>query len=177
MHSCTSFAPIVDARSNVLILGSMPGVRSLMLRQYYGHPQNRFWPMIAAVCEEPFLPDAYDDRLQILRKHRIALWDVLASCEREGSLDSAISDEQSNDFAAFFQEFPKIKKICFNGGKAHQAFKKYHKALLADLHIEAIALPSTSPANARWRLSTLVDAWRGALFPPCQRRFDSPRNA
>lgn len=163
MNQCTSFAPVADHNSKLMILGSMPGVRSLTLQQYYGHPQNRFWPLLTAVLGAEKVPEKYEDKLHLLLNNNIALWDVLAFCERNGSLDSAITAEVSNDFPAFLQNHPSIKKICFNGGKAQQAFRKHHKALFNQSDIKYAALPSTSPANASWRFPMLFEAWQSAL--------------
>ena len=147
---CIGLRPNIDKDCRALILGSMPGVKSLEAQQYYAHPQNRFWPMMAHLLGEE-LPSAYEEKLAMLLRHHIALWDSIGSCEREGSLDSAIRDEQGNDFAALLQEYPGIRAIYFNGGKSAQAFKRYNKALLARPDIAFHAMPSTSPANARWR--------------------------
>lgn len=163
MNQCIGFSPVADDECATLILGSMPGLRSLELQEYYGHPQNRFWPLIASLYNEGEVPKDYSGRLRLLLDRRIALWDVLAVCTRRGSLDSAISGEQSNDFAAFFKRYPKIKKVCFNGNKAYLSFKRHQKALLADINLDYEALPSTSPANAKWRLAALIARWRQAL--------------
>ena len=142
MSECQSFDPVADTDSRLLILGSMPGVRSLQMQQYYGHPQNRFWPLVTMLLD-----------------NRIALWDVLGYCEREGSLDSDITCEQPNDLAGFLQNHPQIHTICCNGGKAAATFKKYTRQL--DLQrITVHFLPSTSPANARWSLTKLLEAWQ-----------------
>ena len=118
---CIGLRPNIDKDCRALILGSMPGVKSLEAQQYYAHPQNRFWPMMAHLLGEE-LPSAYEEKLAMLLRHHIALWDSIGSCEREGSLDSAIRDEQGNDFAALLQEYPGIRAIYFNGGKSAQAF-------------------------------------------------------
>lgn len=159
MSECQSFAPVAASDSRLLILGSMPGVRSLQLQQYYGHPQNRFWPLLAALLGYQEVPAAYADRKRMLIDNRIALWDVLGYCEREGSLDADITGERPNDLAGFLQRHPQIHTICCNGGKAAAAFKKYTRQL--DLQgITVHCLPSTSPANARWRLPLLLEAWQ-----------------
>lgn len=159
MSECQSFAPVAASDSRLLILGSMPGVRSLQLQQYYGHPQNRFWPLLAALLGYQEVPAAYADRKRMLIDNRIALWDVLGCCEREGSLDADITGERPNDLAGFLQRHPQIHTICCNGGKAAAAFKKYTRQL--DLQgITVYCLPSTSPANARWRLPLLLEAWQ-----------------
>lgn len=161
---CICFAPSIDARTHTLILGSMPGIRSLTLQQYYGHPQNRFWPLMTTLLGFPVVPDRYEQRLQMLLEKHIALWDVLAACERDGSLDAAITKERSNDFPALFRQYPHIKKVCFNGTKAFQSFKKHQSPLLAQPGITYFELPSTSPANAKWRLPMLEEVWSKALY-------------
>lgn len=163
MNQCIGFSPVVNDECTMLILGSMPGLRSLERQEYYAHPQNRFWPLIASLYNEGDVPKHYSERLRLLLARRIALWDVLAACTRPGSLDCAISDEKSNDFAAFFKRYPKIEKICFNGNKAYASFKKHQRALLADANFTYEALPSTSPANAKWRTAALIARWREAL--------------
>ncbi len=159
---CIGLPPSIDKGCRALILGSMPGVKSLEEQQYYAHPQNRFWPMMAHILGEK-LPSIYEDRLAMLLDHHIALWDSIGRCEREGSLDSAIREEQGNDFTALLQTYPGIQAICFNGGKSAQAFRRYNKPLLKRKDIAFYAMPSTSPANARWRLPMLEETWRNAL--------------
>ena len=154
--------PVFDSRSRVLLLGTMPSPASREQGFYYGHPQNRFWRVIAAIFDEP-APRTIEEKRDMLLRHHIALWDSIGSCEREGSLDSAIRNEQGNDFAALLQAYPGIRAIYFNGGKSAQAFKRYNKALLARPDIAFHAMPSTSPANARWRLPMLEETWRKAL--------------
>lgn len=163
--NCIGFPPSIDDTCHTLILGSMPGVTSLEQQQYYAHPQNRFWPLMARLLEEPAVPLVYEERLQMLLRHHIALWDSLDTCDRDGSLDSAIKNEQGNDFTALLAKYPKIKTICFNGGKSAQAFKRYNKALLSRRDIAFYALPSTSPANARWRLEMLAAKWGEVIRP------------
>ena len=159
---CIGLRPNIDKDCRALILGSMPGVQTLEAQQNYAQPQNRFWPMMAHLLGEA-LPSAYEEKLAMLLRHHIALWDSIGSCERKGSLDSAIRNEQGNDFAALLQEYPGIRAIYFNGGKSAQAFKRYNKALLARPDIAFHAMPSTSPAYARWRLPMLEETWRKAL--------------
>ncbi|MDD6134553.1 MAG: DNA-deoxyinosine glycosylase [Selenomonadaceae bacterium] len=163
--NCIGFPPSIDDACHTLILGSMPGVTSLEQQQYYAHPQNRFWPLMARLLEEPAVPLVYEERLQMLLRHHIALWDSLDTCDRDGSLDSAIKNEQGNDFTALLAKYPKIETICFNGGKSAQAFKRYNKTLLSRRDIAFYALPSTSPANARWRLEMLAAKWGEAIHP------------
>lgn len=161
MTVISSFAPVSHSDAKVLILGSMPGVASLQAQQYYAHPRNAFWSMILHVFKaERNL--SYEDRLQILRDHKIALWDVLENCTREGSLDSAIRDEVPNDFQTFMADHPSITHIFFNGKKAWMAFEKLVMPTL-DLQGREIVfstLPSTSPANASHNFHAKLAIWR-----------------
>lgn len=164
MERCVGFAPSVDENCTTLILGSMPSVKSLEQNQYYAHPQNRFWKLMAIFFNDGgVIPSIYERRLQMLRENHIALWDSIDSCVREGSLDSAICDEVANDFTAFLEKYPNIVRICFNGGKSFQCFKKYNKEVLKNPKIQFFKLPSTSPANARFRLADLQEKWQEAL--------------
>ncbi len=138
-----SFPPIAAEGCKVLILGSMPSVTSLEKHQYYGHKQNDFWPMMFAFFEQSYT-DAYPVKQKLLMEHGIALWDVLSSCEREGSLDSNILNEMPNDINGLLAQYPTIEYIVFNGGKAYQSFKRYFPELLVQKHW--IKMPSTSPA-------------------------------
>ena len=157
---CQGFRPSIDEHCTHLILGSMPSVASLEAQQYYAHPQNRFWPMMARILEQAPPPADYPERLAMLRRHHIALWDSIAVCERKGSLDADIKNEQGNDFTALLAHYPHIHTICFNGGKSYQCFTKYNKPLLSRPDIHFHQLPSTSPANARWNMEKLTAAWR-----------------
>ena len=163
MERLIGFAPSIDENCTTIILGSMPSVKSLEQQQYYAHPQNRFWKLMAIFFNEGIIPTIYQERLELLRKNHIALWDSIDSCIREGSLDSAICDEVPNDFKALFAKYPKIKTICFNGGKSFQCFKKYNKDILKDKTYTFYTLPSTSPANAKFRLPMLQEVWQQAL--------------
>ena len=159
MSECQSFDPVADTDSRLLILGSMPGVRSLQMQQYYGHPQNRFWPLVTMLLGYAEVPLDYADKKQMLLDNRIALWDVLGYCEREGSLDSDITCEQPNDLAGFCRIIRRYILSAVMAGKAAAAFKKYTRQL--DLQrITVHFLPSTSPANARWSLTKLLEAWQ-----------------
>ena len=140
----SSFPPIADSSSEVLILGSMPGAESLRKQQYYGHPRNHFWKLICAVSDEQFIEN-YEARTDMLLRNGVALWDVLGSCLREGSLDTNIKDEVPNDLSAFLDVHPGIDTICFNGQKAYQLFKRYFPDAAADC--KCAVLPSSSPAN------------------------------
>jgi len=142
-HRISSFPPIVGKACKVLILGSMPSVTSLEKHQYYGHKQNDFWPMMFDYFGEPYCDD-YKIKKELLMTHGIALWDVLSSCEREGSLDSNITDELPNDIPWLIEQNPSISHILLNGGKAYQSFKKFFPDLLNEKR--CIKMPSTSPA-------------------------------
>ncbi len=156
-----AFPPVAREDARILILGSMPGVASLEAGQYYAHPRNAFWPimgeMFGAGPDKP-----YEERLEILKAQGIALWDVLASCERKGSLDSDILYEVPNDFAGFFTAHPGICRILLNGGKAAAGFRKYG-ALHAPSGAAVTQLPSTSPAHAARSFAEKCAAWREGL--------------
>lgn len=162
MKKCKSFKPSIDEHSTVLILGSMPGVKSLEEQQYYAHPQNRFWKVMASICNEPKLYEfAYDLKLKTLLNSNIALWDTIKSCKREGSLDSDIQNETPNDIKGLLKNYPNIKIICLNGNKSYSAFKKYFPDLLEKYNCHK--MPSTSPANARYSLDILIKEWSKVL--------------
>lgn len=163
MNRLIGFAPSIDENCTTLILGSMPSVKSLKEQQYYAHPQNRFWKLMFIFFNNGEIISNYQSKLAMLRQHHIALWDSIDSCIREGSLDSAIYDEIPNDFNTLFTKYPKINTICFNGGKSFQCFKKYNKDLLKNPRFTFYTLPSTSPANARFRLPMLQQEWQQAL--------------
>lgn len=158
MKTCKSFNASADKNSKVLILGSMPGVKSLEEAQYYAHPQNRFWKVMGKICSEPDLYKfSYSDKLKTLLKHHIALWDTIGTCSREGSLDSEIKNEKPNDIIKLLKKYPEIKAIFLNGNKSYSAFKKYFPDLLEKY--ECFKMPSTSPANARYSLDLLIREW------------------
>ena len=157
---CVGLLPSVDASARILILGSMPGTASLSAQQYYAHPANRFWPLMAHLLNEPAVPKVYEERLSMLHRHHIALWDSIDTCDREGSLDSDIRNVKANDFNAFLKKWPNIRTIGLNGGKAYATFAKSNQSLLSRPGLRILKLPSTSPANARWRIDDLIEAWR-----------------
>ncbi len=165
MQVC-SFPPIARKDAKVLILGSMPGVASLAANQYYAHPRNAFWGIMDALFEAG--PDlAYTNRVARLMTQRIAVWDVLKTCVRGGSLDSSIVEETivPNDFAEFFAVHRKIEKVCFNGTKAENAFRRYVLPGLTGIkaRVEFVRLPSTSPAHAGQSFEKKLAAWRKGL--------------
>ena len=154
-----SFAPIADTSAEVLILGTMPGERSLAISQYYGHGGNHFWKILFELHDKPNSKD-YAQRTCLLIESRIALWDVLKACEREGSADSAILQEEANDFAAFFTYHPRIRLIAFNGKNAAVFFQKHVSTVIPLPHV---ILPSTSSANGWLSYEQKVAEWRKAL--------------
>ena len=159
------FAPVARADASLLILGSMPGQASLQAQAYYAHPRNAFWRILADVLGFP--PDLpYTARLEILQANGIALWDVLASCHRPGSLDADIDDATTvvNDFASFLQQHPHITRICFNGAKAESSWRKQVQPLLGSTReLALLRLPSTSPAHAGMPYEAKRALWANAL--------------
>jgi hypoxanthine-DNA glycosylase len=164
MPRLQGFPPIAAPTARVLILGSMPGSASLAAQAYYAHPQNRFWPFMGLlVGASQALP--YAQRVDRLRTAGIALWDVLASCEREGSLDSAIRNDtvRVNDFEGFFARHRSIEAVLFNGAKAETSFRRWVRPGLSREDLRYRRLPSTSPANASQPQHVKLAAWREAL--------------
>lgn len=138
-----SFPPIIDNNSRIIILGSIPGVKSLEKQQYYGHPQNKFWKIIFELFNENFT-DNYEEKINILKKHRIALWDVIDSCERKGSLDSEIKNEAANQIEQLLENYPNIEAVFCNGGKSYKNLKKI---LGKNFRVPIYQMPSTSPLH------------------------------
>jgi hypoxanthine-DNA glycosylase len=165
MAQVESFPPIESALAHVLILGTMPGNASLQARQYYAHPQNAFWRIAGTILG--FDPaGAYEARVARMRAAGIAVWDVLQSCTREGSLDSAIVHATAvpNDLPGFLGAHPLIRRICFNGAKAEALYARYVRSKLATgTDIRYLRLPSTSPANASVPWPAKLSAWQAAL--------------
>lgn len=152
--------PVFDSRSRVLLLGTMPSPASREQGFYYGHPQNRFWRVLAAIFNEP-APRTIDEKRDMLLRHHIALWDVLASCEIEGASDASIRDAQPNNLARIF-DVADIRAVFATGTKAGEL---YHKLVEPPLGVPCTTLPSTSPANAKMKLDDLADAYGKALLP------------
>lgn len=150
--------PIVSADARLLILGSFPSAASLAARQYYAHPQNRFWLIVGKILGEDLRAHGYRERVRRVHAAGIAIWDIYASCERSGSLDAAIRNPEYNDFAALIKRAPRLMRACFNGGTAAKAV-----AHLASFGLETVVLPSTSPANASQPLDLKLERWRAAL--------------
>ncbi|MDT8408735.1 MAG: DNA-deoxyinosine glycosylase [Wenzhouxiangellaceae bacterium] len=169
------FDPVWHPHARVLVLGSMPGVRSLQEQQYYAHPRNAFWPIMRRlVGADPTL--SYCRRVEILRRQGIALWDVIAACQRPGSLDSRIRPETvaPNDFQWLFVRCPAIERIAFNGRAAEALFQRHVLAELppALAAIPRLRLPSTSPAYAAMSMEQKAMLWHEALAPFCGNRHD-----
>jgi double-stranded uracil-DNA glycosylase len=159
-----SFAPVADRRAEVLILGSMPGRDSLAAGQYYAHPRNLFWAIMAALLGfEPQL--RYRERLNALRTARIALWDVMHSCKRAGSLDASIEAGtiEPNDFASFFGRHRRIARVFFNGTTAEATYLRHVLPSVEPLGLRYARLPSTSPAHAALSFEMKLAAWRVVL--------------
>ena len=153
-HIHHTFKPIYNEGSKILILGSFPSVKSREAEFFYGHPQNRFWKVLAAVFNES-VPTSVDEKKKLLLKNRIAVWDVIHSCEIVGSSDSSISNVAVNDISMILNQ-SNVDKIFVNGKKAFELYNKYIKP---NIEIEAVCLPSTSPANAAYKLDRLIDEW------------------
>jgi double-stranded uracil-DNA glycosylase len=161
-HRAVSFPPIATKKSRVLILGSMPGLKSLEMQQYYAHPQNKFWRIMSALFEEPI--ESYEQRVNIIKANNLALWDVLKCCERHGSLDTRIDNKtiEVNDFAGFFKKHPAITHVFFNGTKSEHEFRKRVLPELPESIRKKLILqrlPSTSPAMASLSQSKKFTAW------------------
>lgn len=148
------FEPIYDMDSKILILGTFPSVKSRENNFYYGHPQNRFWRVLAQLTGYQ-IPETVEEKKKMLLENRIAVWDVIASCKIIGSSDSSIKDVVPNDIGGLLER-TKIEKIYANGGKAYELYMKY---IYPNVKWEIIKLPSTSPANAAFRLERLVQEW------------------
>ncbi|MBR1930022.1 MAG: DNA-deoxyinosine glycosylase [Lachnospiraceae bacterium] len=146
--------PLFNEQSRILILGSFPSIKSREAMFFYGHPQNRFWRVVAAVYEDTF-PETVPERRDFLIRHKIAAWDVIKSCDIEGSSDSSIRNVTANDLRVILDAAP-IRHIYVNGKTAEKMYRKYTENLI---HRPAICLPSTSPANAAWSLERLIEAW------------------
>ncbi|SDI60425.1 hypoxanthine-DNA glycosylase [Chryseobacterium taeanense] len=151
----SSFPPIIDSNSKILILGSIPGVKSLEKQQYYAHPQNKFWKIIFELFNEEFTED-YAERIGLLKKNYIALWDVIDSCERKGSLDSEIKNEEANQIEELLENHPDIRAIFCNGGKS---FKNLQKILGKNFRVPIYQMPSTSPLHTV-SFEKKLDEWK-----------------
>lgn len=149
------FPPLYDKNSKILILGSFPSVKSREQMFFYGHPQNRFWKVVASVFNAS-VPKTTEEKKNFLLANNIALWDVIASCEITGSADSSIKNAVINDISKILDNSD-IQKIFVNGKTAEKYYNKYTKPLI---HRNAVLLPSTSPANAAWNIEKLIESWK-----------------
>jgi double-stranded uracil-DNA glycosylase len=156
-RALNGFAPVIDRQVAVLVLGSFPGEASLARGQYYGHPQNQFWRLVGRVIGEPLHEMPYEARLGTLLAHRIGVWDVIASCRRDGSLDSAIRDATHNDFARVTRIATGLGRVCFNGKTAGRL-----EPFFSGLGFETRVLPSSSPAHTL-PFAHKLRAWRRGL--------------
>lgn len=150
--------PLVSANTRLLVLGSFPGAASLAAQQYYGHPYNQFWRILQAIYaagEDDICASSYENRSAWMLSHGVGLWDVYASCEREGSLDAKIRNAEVNDFAALRQRCPQLRAVAHNGAESFR-----HTARLENLGLPTVRLPSTSPANASWSFERKLAAWK-----------------
>jgi double-stranded uracil-DNA glycosylase len=154
----TGLAPVIAADTRILILGSFPGAASLAAQQYYAHPRNQFWRLMSALIGEDLVALPYAARLPRLLAHQIGLWDVIAACERSGSLDSAIRNAEANDFDMLRQRCPALVRVCFNGKTSGKL-----EPLFAAAGFQTLVLPSSSPANAQWSFEQKLEAWRKIL--------------
>jgi hypoxanthine-DNA glycosylase len=139
-----SFPYFINSKTEILILGTMPGVMSLAKQEYYANPRNHFWKILYTLFEALPIPENFEEKIQFLELNKIGLWDVLENCERKGSLDIHIKNQNENDFEALLNEFPSITKIVFNGKQSHVFFYKRFGQIES---ITYFVMPSTSPAN------------------------------
>ena len=160
MNIKQSFDPILDRETTVLILGTIPSDKSLALGEYYGNPRNRFWKIISTITNNE-LPLTYSGKKDLLKKNGIGVWDVVQRANREGSLDSAIENENPNDLENLMTQYKNIKVIGFNGTKSEALFNKYFDRKQG---INYVSLPSTSPANAGIGFDAICKVWRQILI-------------
>jgi hypoxanthine-DNA glycosylase len=154
------FSPIVDKETTRMVVGTMPSVDSLRFSEYYGNPRNQFWKILFSVFEGGRIPADYEDKVSTAKSHGVGLWDILASCKREGSLDSNIKDELLNDFPTLLKDHPNIKMLIFNGQNSYKYFLKAYGQLPG---IEYKVMPSTSPANAMKNFDAKLKEWKEVL--------------
>ena len=150
----SGLAPVLDPAIRTIILGSFPGAASLQAQRYYAHPRNQFWALLGAVLDEPLADLPYEARLERILARHVGLWDALAGCEREGSLDAAIRQPQANDHLLLKDHCPQLRRVCFNGKAAGSHAQRY-----ADAGYEVLVLPSSSPANARFSFPAKLALW------------------
>ena len=150
--------PVIARHSRLVVLGSFPGVASLQLQQYYGHPRNHFWPLVGALWGVDLVAQPYARRLAEVRRRGLGLWDVYAGCRRQGSLDSAIEEPEFNDLASLRRRAPALQLVAHNGGESARAMRQVQA-----LGLPVVQLPSSSPANASWSFERKLAAWRAAF--------------
>ncbi|MBL8342337.1 MAG: DNA-deoxyinosine glycosylase [Rubrivivax sp.] len=150
--------PVLARHTRCLVLGSFPGEASLAAQQYYGHPRNHFWPLLAAIWQVDLVALPYRRRMAEVRRRGLGIWDAYASCRREGSLDAAIEAPQLNDFAALLRRAPGVRLVLHNGSESARAARE-----LRSLGLPTRRLPSTSPANASWSFERKLAAWQAAF--------------
>lgn len=148
-------APVIVAHTRLVVLGSFPSTASLAAGEYYAHPRNHFWPILSALWNQDLRGLPYRRRLAVVRERGLGIWDVYASCRRDGSLDSAIEDARPNDLAALLRRAPGVQAFAHNGGESARAMR-----VTAALGVAVYRLPSTSPANASWSFERKLAAWR-----------------
>lgn len=153
--------PVIGRDTRLVLLGSFPGAASLAAQQYYAHPRNQFWPLLSSLLGEDLVALTYAQRLRRLTARRLGLWDVIAECEREGSLDSAIREARYNDLASLQQRAPRLQAVAHNGGESARAMR-----FTRPLGLPVYRLPSSSPANASWSFERKLAAWR-EVFHAC----------
>ncbi|MEO6747510.1 MAG: DNA-deoxyinosine glycosylase [Caldimonas sp.] len=151
-------APLIGPATRLVVLGSFPGVASLRAQQYYGHPRNHFWPILSALWGIDLVALPYAARVDEVVARGLGIWDVYASCRREGSLDSAIEAARLNDLAGLRRVAPRLEAVAHNGGESARSMK-----LTQALGLSVVRLPSTSPANASWSFERKLEAWRAAF--------------
>lgn len=157
MKRKASFPPVTDERTRILILGSLPGEESLRQRQYYAHPQNRFWELVGGAIRTDLRELSYENRLETLLEHHIGLWDVIAHAHRQGSLDSAIRGERANDLVMLARALPNLAAIAFNGRKSANTGRRQLEGISPDISL--IDLPSSSPAYAAMPFAEKLSRW------------------
>lgn len=157
-----SFAPIIDENAEILVLGSLPSVISVLKKQYYANPRNMFWTIIYRAFGKAEVDQAYEDRIQFLLSRGIALWDVLHSAERYGASDAKIKNEKPNDIPLLLRQYPRVQRIVIAGVKAAKAFRA---ARFSDITIEVVCVPSTSPIPGRYTktLDEKIEIWKSAV--------------
>lgn len=152
--------PVLDQATRIVILGSFPGEASLSANRYYAHPRNQFWRLMSAVTNAPLAAMDYEERLACLLSHQIGLWDTIASCKREGSLDAAIRQAQANEFEVLLRHSPQLFRVCFNGKTSGKSAPRFSAA-----GFDTLVLPSSSPANAGMSFDDKLALWKNIVAP------------